>query len=399
MRHRIGWHTCVIIYAGKSLLIPLKSTHHMLSYWEQKQFFHHRHLVICGAGFTGLSAGIYFKRKYPNRKVLILEKDAINGGASTKNAGFACFGSPSELLADLKKSNEDEVFHLVEKRIRGLHNLRELMGDEAIGYEHLNGFELFREKDSLFQACAARLDYLNEKLQSIAGKKVYRVKDKQIENFGFNNIEHLIENSEEGQVDTGKMYASLLQMAKETGVEIFNGIRVDGFEEGKVIQLNTGHGAITCNQFLIANNGFAAQILDDSQTIPARAQVLITTPVKGLKVKGAFHLDEGFYYFRDIDGRILLGGGRNIDFKTETTTGLKINEVIQNHLEKMLRETILPGYDFQIEQRWAGIMGMGDQKQVIVKPLSENTFCAIRLSGMGLALSTLLGREVVEMME
>lgn len=371
----------------------------MQSYWEKKQFFYHRHLIICGAGFSGLSAGIYFKRKYPGRKVLILEKDAINGGASTKNAGFACFGSPSELLADLKKSDEEEVFGLVEKRIKGLRNLRELLGDDAIGYEHLHGFELFRNNDSLFQECAERLDYLNEKLHSITDKKVYQVSDNTISHFGFEGIAHLIENSAEGQVDTGRMYASLLQLAKETGVEIFNGIRVDGFEEGKVIQLNTSYGALTCDQFLIANNGFASQILDDSQTIPARAQVLITTPIQSLRVKGAFHLDEGFYYFRDIDGRVLLGGGRNMDFKTETTTGLQMNEVIQNHLEKMLREIILPDSDFLIEQRWSGIMGMGDQKQVIAKRVSGNIFCAIRLSGMGLALSTLLGKEVVEMME
>lgn len=30
-------------------------------------------------------------------------------------------------------------------------------------------------------------------------------------------------------------------------------------------------------------------------------------------------MDEGFYYFRDIDGRLLFGGGRNTDFKTDET--------------------------------------------------------------------------------
>lgn len=370
----------------------------MLSYWEKKQFFYHRDLVICGAGFTGLSAGIYYKRKHPSKKVLVLEKDAINGGASTRNAGFACFGSPSELIADLKISSEDEVFHLVEKRFLGLLNLRGLLGDDAMGYEHKHGFELFRTKDSLYPECIEQLNYLNSQLMRIAGKEVYCTADEKIKQFGYAGIDHIIENTGEGQVDTGKMYASLLQLAKETGVEVFNGVEVKGYEEGKEISIETNYGDIDCDRFLIATNGFASQLIPDSPTIPARAQVLITTPIKNLSVHGCFHIDEGFYYFRDVDDRVLLGGGRNTDFETETTTDLDLNARIQQHLETVLKEIILPGQEFQIEQRWSGIMGMGKKKQVILKRISERTFCAVRLSGMGLALSTLLGKDVVEMM-
>lgn len=370
----------------------------MLSYWEKKQFFYHRDVIVCGAGFTGLSAGIYYKRKHPSKNVLVLEKDAVNGGASTRNAGFACFGSPSELIADLKISSEDEVFNLVEKRYLGLLNLRSLLGDEAMGYEHKHGFELFKTNDVLYPECINRLDYLNSLLKQITGTEVYFTADEKINQFGFAGIEHIIENTGEGQVDTGKMYASLLQLAKETGVEIYNGVEVKSYEEGKEISIETNYGELDCDQFLIATNGFASQLLPESQTIPARAQVLITSPIKNLKLNGAFHIDEGFYYFRDVDDRVLFGGGRNTDFETETTMDLQLNEGIQHHLEMILKEIILPGVDFQIEQRWCGIMGMGKKKQVILEQLSSKTFCAVRLSGMGLALSTLLGNEVAEMM-
>lgn len=370
----------------------------MFSYWEKKTFFYHRHLVVCGAGFTGLSAAIYFKRKHPNKKVLVLERDVLNGGASTNNAGFACFGSPSELLADLRKLSEDKVFGLVAERIRGLRNLRELLDDNAIGYEPLHGFELFRFNDPLYARCADKLDYLNEKVRAITGKDVYSMSDGRVSEFGYHGIEHMIENSGEGQVDTGKMYASLLTLAEETGVEVFNGIAVRGFDDNAVVTINTSRGQMTADHFLIATNGFASEILADSLTAPARAQVLITSPIKNLKVKGSFHIDEGFYYFRNIDDRVLFGGGRNLDFAKETTMDLQLNEEIQLRLEEMLKEIILPGEDYQIEQRWAGIMGMGPEKQIIRKQLSQNVFCAIRLSGMGLALSTLLGKEVAEIM-
>jgi glycine/D-amino acid oxidase-like deaminating enzyme len=48
---------------------------------------------------------------------------------------------------------------------------------------------------------------------------------------------------------------------------------------------------------------------------PARAQVLITKPIDSLKIKGTFHMDRGYYYFRNIDNRVLIGGGRNLDLK------------------------------------------------------------------------------------
>lgn len=371
----------------------------MFSYWEQKYFYQHRDVIICGAGFTGLSAAIYFRRLHPEKSVLVLEKDAVNGGASTKNAGFACFGSPSELLADLRHSDEASVFGLVERRYRGLLNLRELLGDDGIGYEPLHGFELFRNQDGLYQHCTEQLPYLNKQLHAISGKQVYQLADEKIALNGFNGIDHVIENIAEGQVDTGRMYKSLLRLARETGIEIINGITVKGFEESSQVMVDTDYGKIRCDQFLIANNGFASQILKGGQITPARAQVVVTSPVKQLKVRGAFHIDEGFYYFRNIDGRILLGGGRNLDFEGETTTAPGLNERIQQELDILLREVILPHAEFTIEMRWSGIMGMGPEKKVIAEQVSQRVFCAVRLSGMGLALSTLLGRQMAEMMK
>ena len=145
-----------------------------------------------------------------------------------------------------------------------------------------------------------------------------------------------------------------------------------------------------------ATNGFAEKITNN-QVKPARAQVLITEPIPNLDIKGTFHLDKGYYYFRNIDDRILLGGGRNLDFEGETTTEFGETELIQNHLEKLLKEVILPDTDFKIAHRWSGIMGMGSSKKPIVEPLSENVFCGVRLGGMGVAIGSLIGKELADL--
>ena len=71
------------------------------SYWELKEWFSNIDFTIVGSGIVGLNCAISLKREHPKAKILVLEKGTLPQGASTKNAGFACFGSLSELIDDL----------------------------------------------------------------------------------------------------------------------------------------------------------------------------------------------------------------------------------------------------------------------------------------------------------
>ena len=83
------------------------------------------------------------REKFPKAKILVLEKGILPQGASTKNAGFACFGSISEIIDDLKTHSEEEVIQLVQKRVQGLQLLRNRLGDEVIDFKPYGGYELF----------------------------------------------------------------------------------------------------------------------------------------------------------------------------------------------------------------------------------------------------------------
>jgi glycine/D-amino acid oxidase-like deaminating enzyme len=127
--------------------------------------------------------------------------------------------------------------------------------------------------------------------------------------------------------------------------------------------------------------------------------VLITAPVKGLPFKGIYHFDEGYYYFRELNGRVLFGGGRNLDPAGETTTGFELNERIQQDLEHKLKTIILPHHQFTIEDRWAGIMAFGKTKQPIVRAYSPRIWLAVRMGGMGVAIGSEVGRTLANMMQ
>ncbi|WP_430411053.1 NAD(P)/FAD-dependent oxidoreductase [Kordia sp.] len=367
-----------------------------LSYWEYKTWLTNVDFTIVGSGIVGLSCALQLREQYPTAKIIILEKGILPHGASTKNAGFACFGSLSEILDDLQTHSEQEVIELVKRRCEGLQLLRSTLGDATIDFQQLGGYELFTEEDTeLYESCLTQKEKINDLLQPIFKDAVFS----EVSNsFQFENIQkNYIFNQFEGQLDTGKMMNALLQKVLASNVQILNSILVQHFEEsGNLVHVETNHANFYTKKLLVATNGFASQLLDENVK-PARAQVLITEPIPNLHIKGTFHLDKGYYYFRNIENRILLGGGRNLDFEGEETTEFKLTELIQDKLDSLLKTTILPNTSFEIEHRWSGIMGVGSQKKAIVKPISNHVYCGVRLGGMGVAIGSLVGKELAQL--
>lgn len=367
-----------------------------LSYWELKNWFTNVDYTIVGSGIVGLHAALRLRERFPTAKILVLEKGMLPQGASTKNAGFACFGSLSEIMEDLKTHSEEDVINLIEKRWKGLQLLRKRLGDSAIDFKPHGGYELFLKEDELgFSECISKLPFINEILKPLFKADVFT---KETDRFGFGDIqEYLVFNPFEAQIDTGNMMQELLRQAVSDNILILNQQIVTAYSDlGNQVEIVLNDFSFKSNKMLFATNGFA-NTLTKGAVQPARAQVLITEPIPNLDIKGTFHLDKGYYYFRNINDRILLGGGRNLDFETENTTEFGQTEIIQNKLEDLLKNIILPNQDFKIAHRWSGIMGVGNSKNPVVTQLSENVFCGVRLGGMGVAIGSLIGTELADL--
>lgn len=375
-----------------------------LSYWEQQSFINYDHIVI-GSGIVGLSTAIELKERFPGASVLVLERGLLPTGASSRNAGFACMGSVTELLDYLHTMTEAEILELYDWRKKGLEKLRNRLGDANIGYAANGSYELLGQSD-IDEGAVDKIDYLNALLQPITQKPAFKLANDKIETFGFstNHTKALIENTCEGELHTGKMLRALMQMALQLGVEIKTGAEVTRFEETErhvTVEVKDNSRketlALHGGTLSICTNAFTKQLLPDEDVIPGRGQVLITQPIPGLKFKGVYHMDKGYYYFREIDGRVLIGGGRNLDFEAETTTEFALTEQVQIALERKLHEIILPGTTYLIEQRWSGIMAFGKSRSPIVKQFSDRVFGAFRMGGMGVALGSEVGMKLADM--
>ncbi|MDW3195335.1 MAG: FAD-dependent oxidoreductase [Cytophagales bacterium] len=365
----------------------------MISFWEQRSFFNYDFIIV-GAGITGLSTAATIKERDPSSSVLVLERGLLPTGASTKNAGFACFGSLTELLADIDVMGEEAMMALVEKRINGLRKTEARLGKELIDLQIKGGYELINAIDDLED----KMVHVNHLLSDSFENPVFQRIDHQLSNFGFSGFDGLILNQYEGQLDTGKLIRNLWEYCNQIDVKILTGAEVIAVnEEEGGVRVNTAKASFQCKRAGICTNAFTRKFMDvDLQ--PGRGMVMAIEPRNPLPFEGIFHYDEGYYYFRDFYGKLIFGGGRNLDKKAEETTEFGINPAIESRLHDDLRDRILPGQDYEVIQQWSGIMAFGDTKTPIVKKMSDRIAIGVRLGGMGVAIGSMVGEELAELL-
>lgn len=372
----------------------------VLSYWEQ-QSLQKVDFVVVGAGLIGMQTALALRLRAPEARIVILERHAPPRGAGTQNAGFACFGSPGELLDDIERVGRDAALALVERRWRGLQALRAQHGDTVLQIEDHCGHEVLT-RDSAVDAAA--LEDLNSDLRRIFGEEVFRLRPDLLLRYGFarEHVAALVHTRFEAALDSGRLSLSLQRQLRAADIELLCGIEVGRLEcrdygvdvcavdtSGEEIMFHARSAALCANAALpdlLRTLGSAATAaLPDIR--PGRGQVLVTDTVPDLKFSGTFHADRGFVYFRRLGDRVLLGGGRNRDFDAESTQQRGLNQSIQTFLDEYLRTVILPGTQVPISLRWSGIMAFTADKQPCVKQIAPGCVVGFACNGMGVALS------------
>lgn len=365
----------------------------MHSIWEQTSWLE-ADLVVIGGGLIGISTAIEYIEQHPGRRVIVLERGFVPTGASTRNAGFACFGSVSEIASDIDLMGNDAAREIVQQRVEGLQRLRARCKGADIGYTDDGGHEIFVEDHPALR----RIDEVNSCIVTVFGNDAFAVRNDLVRTYNLHESVHtLIRTPHEATVDSGKLVRTLWSIALRAGVDIRTGAEVLNIEEhaGGVevtVRTMTADVRLRCNDVVVSTNAWIPDLVPSTlipSIKPGRGQVLVTKPIQDLRLRGSFHFDEGFYYFRRLGDRVLLGGGRNLDFAGESTTSHETTQRVQEALETLLRTVILPDYDtIEIEYRWSGTMAFTENKQPFVQRVQPHTVVAFGCNGMGVALSS-----------
>ncbi len=371
-----------------------------ISFWEQ-QWLKNTDILVVGSGIVGLQSARHLKLQWPHREVWVIDRAPVSLGASTRNAGFACFGSMGEILDDIERTDEQTAFALYEKRFSGLKQLLADFGEISIGYEKTGGYEVFKpEATAECEHLAAKIDRVNSALKEITGENPFLLKS--TAKLGMKVLENGIYTPLEGMVQTHLLYKKVYDAAVASGVRILGGLTAlppEKLDSGKW-RVKTREGyTFDAQTLVVCTNGYVTQLLPELEVMPARGQVLVTSAIPGLAWRGLMHADKGYIYFRSLGTRILIGGGRNLDFDGETTSELNTTETITQYLLKYLQEVVVPGEKFEITHQWAGTMGMHQNRTPIVQRIDAGLYACVRMGGMGVALSAMVSRELARLVK
>ncbi len=367
------------------------------SYWD-KTASATTNVAIVGGGLLGCCIAQFLQRQMPHCSIVIVERNEGGYGASTRNAGFACFGSVGEIAADIDTLGPQTAYEIVRQRVEGLRLLLSIVHPQAVEYEQCGGHEIFTADDPALH----RIDEVNSLLRDLFPTLPFVRDDNRASFLGLSDsVRHVIRTPYEGALHSGKLRKHLLCVPQITGTVVAIEQCNDGWE--LLIQKHENDKCfhhLKSSLVVVCTNAWMNELIPSANITPARGQILITKPIEGLALHGTVHMNKGYVYFRNVGNRVLLGGARNLAIAEETTTEMNVTQTIQNYLEDLLYSIILPQFSKErsqsiVDMRWAGIMAFSPDKKPFVHQVKPHLWSAFTCNGMGVALAASVANRVV----
>lgn len=384
-----------------------------IGYWESELLLAPADLTVVGAGIVGMSTALHFKTLNPNARVRILERDMLGEGGTTRNAGFACFGSAGEWLDDRNRLGHDRWISLVEQRVRGLRTLLDLLGAEGIGLEWTGGWELFARTPEGQSKAAEALQamdginaavlplfqrFLPDSPAALQGLNALAPDQERALQLGASAA---ISLPWEGMIHTGKMVQSFHQALETQGIQRLHGCNVERIDRDPNAQswsIRSPRGTMKSQKVAICTNGFARECVPGLKVHPEPNRVLVLTPEEAPPV-GTYHLDDGYLYFRSLPGgQVLFGGGRHYGIQLPAWPALdrEAEAVWDARLLESAEQWLGP--IGEITHRWTGWLGVGPDRSPLLGSSEKGLFYGVRLGGMGVAIGCGMGLSLAELM-
>lgn len=289
-------------------------------------------VVVIGGGVTGCSCALTLATG--GLRVRLHEAREIAGGASGRNGGFALRGGAmpyDEARASLGSERARDLWALTE---RSLERIAALAGDalRPVGSLRLaaDGLErdaLGRELDALHADGfgGTWLDDLPAPLDRLYAGAVL--------------------NPGDGAIQPARWVRRLAAQAAAAGAEIVEQSPIGPVDvDGPIV--------------VLAVDGLTSLVVPDLASVvrPVRGQVLVTEPLSERLFARPHYARYGYDYWQQLeDGRLVIGGKRDMSVETEYTAIEETTPSIQQSLEAQVVE--LFGHLPRITHRWAGIWG------------------------------------------
>lgn len=365
----------------------------------------HTEVAIVGAGITGTAAALWLARA--GAKVTMLEGRRIAAGASGRNAGILANGTTGSYTHTIARHGRETARRVWAFTMRNHELAAGLIAELAeqgwdCGYKRNGSLKL--------AASPAELTELR------ADEALLREDGWAVEPVGLRDIPPRLRlfyrggsyHPDNGEVHPVRYVTGMALLAAQAGAFLYQESPVHTLaEDEQGVTLQTPEGTLRASKLILANNAWLPEMgtrlglgwLATCIT-PTRGQVIATEPLEEMVFPCPCSADHGYQYWRQFEGRLVVGGWRNQSFETEAVADETPGPEVQQHLDAFVHDTLnLP--NARIETRWAGIMAFSSDALPLVGRLPGTRHCYLSggYTGHGNAYSIHAARLLSEIVQ
>jgi gamma-glutamylputrescine oxidase len=335
-------------------------------------------VAVVGGGVTGLACARALAEA--GVRVRVLEAREVASGASGRNGGFALRG----LAVSYDDLRESALWRLTDET---LVRIAELAGDafRPVGSLNLAVTEEEHERARREHDALAGDGFPVEWVDAAELPPVLRP-------HFLGGVFH----PGDGLLEPGRWTRRLARLAEEAGAAIAENTAATALAATSV---RTERATVAADHVVVATDGYTRGLVPelDAAVTPARNQMLATSTLPERYFEPAVYARSGYDYWQQtLEGRIVIGGWRDVDLEREFTASEEVTNVIQNRIEAFLERML--GAAPEITHRWAGLIGLTPDRLPVVGPLPgrDRVWVALGYSGHGNVLALACGELVAQ---
>jgi gamma-glutamylputrescine oxidase len=176
----------------------------------------------------------------------------------------------------------------------------------------------------------------------------------------------------------------------DAGVHLFERSPAIEIRAGEVI---TQRGGVRCEKIIVTVDGRLADVIPTlkPRARAVRLQMLATAPTHEIHVPRPVYARWGYDYWQQLeDGRLVLGGFRDIGGDDEWTDDATPSSAVQHSLERFLRDNL--GVRAPITHRWAATVSYSTTGLPVLEEVQPGVIATGAYSGTGNVLGAICGR-------
>jgi len=352
-------------------------------------------VVIVGAGYPGLAAARHLARA--GATVLVLEREQIGWGASSRNGGQVLTGLKLEPATLVARFGEPRARQLFDAAASAIARLEALIAEEAIDCEYARTGHLQAAwKPSHFDALRKE----QELLARVFSHRVHLVpRSEQRTEIGTGVYHGVLVDERSGSLNPAKYVHGLAAAAARGGASIATGAAVTAVrrQSGRWV-VQTPGATVDARDVLFATNGYtdcAAPALQ-RRFVPVGSYIIATAPLEPGQAapllprhRVAFDSKHFLYYFRvTADRRLLFGGRAEFGRPTAATTG-RAAAILRTGMTTIFPELSAARIDYA----WGGRVAFTRDQMPRAGKL-DDMYYAGGYCGHGIAMATYLGEQI-----